>query len=125
MADSNRVYELERLVGELFAAVRKARADAAAALQYAKIVGSAPRNDQPAGGGGEFYVGTASGLITGRSGTTPGSGTVAIVDASGGTLAATGATKAVKNAGASIANGKYCGVQEDEFGTFWAAALEC
>ena len=77
------------------------------------------------GGSGTFMVGKANGAISARSGTTPGSGTVDIYDASSGTLTDTGDDLSVKNLGAAIATGKYVGVEKDKYGVWWVAPQEC
>lgn len=77
------------------------------------------------GGAPRFWIGKATTAITARSGTTPGSGTAEIYDARTGTLTATGATKAVKNAGPAISSGKYVRIDQDGFGIWWVDPEEC
>ncbi len=77
------------------------------------------------GGSSSLIVGKATTAITARSGTTPGSGTVEAYDATTGTLTATGATFAVKNAGAAISSGKYVMSWIDKFGVRWVEPEEC
>lgn len=81
----------------------------------------APRD----GGSSSLIVGKATTAITARSGTTPGSGTIEAYDATTGTLTATGATFAAKNAGAAISSGKHVMSWVDKFGVRWVEPEEC
>jgi hypothetical protein len=64
--------------------------------------------------------------ITASSGTTPGTGTVDFywLNASN-VVEATGQSETVWHMGPLISSGKYCWAQKDQFGEWWAAALEC
>lgn len=85
---------------------------------------SAPMLRGPAAGRGG--LGKASGAITARSGTTPGTGTVDIWQNNAGTLEATGDSVDVVNVGIAISSGKYVWWQEDdETGDMYVAPLEC
>lgn len=79
------------------------------------------------------YIGVASGNITARSGTTPGTGTVTVkYVAASGSLASVGADIAVKNcssttmtSGNGIDSGQYCSIWRDAFGVWWVSPEEC
>lgn len=71
-------------------------------------------------------MGVASGDITSRAGTTPGTGTVAFYwKNAAGTLEATGQSETVWNPGIAITSGKYVWVQQDMAGDWYVAPLEC
>lgn len=116
--------EIERRLEAFFHSLKEVESEQARQAQMLDKVASmagAPRSEAaPA-----FYIGKASGNITARSGTTPGTGTAEAWDASTGTLTATGATRTVNNAGTIISSGKYIAYQKDPFGVWWAAPLEC
>jgi hypothetical protein len=76
------------------------------------------------------YIATASGTITARSGSTPGTGTVVLQTWNGTALAAMtgpGATWPVKNwnsASGGVASGKYCVILKI-YGVYWVINAEC
>lgn len=78
------------------------------------------------------YLCVASGAITARSGTTPGTGTVTLCWLTGGVitslsqmLTAYNASASTMTSGNGIDSGQYCWVQQDCFGTWWVTPLEC
>jgi len=76
-------------------------------------------------------VGVASGDITPRSGTTPGTGTVSVKRYDGTNLIAShdvdvlNASADTMTGGAGITSGKYVWIGEDADGNLWVAPLEC
>jgi hypothetical protein len=71
-------------------------------------------------------LGVASGTITARSGTTLGGGTVNFYWRNpSGSLEATGQIETVYNPCAVISDGKYVWAQQDSFGDWYVAPLEC
>jgi len=68
-----------------------------------------------------------SSTITARSGTMPGTGTVTPKYYDGSALASDGGDLTVYffSASATIASGKYCWIQQDQFGEWWITSVEC
>ena len=70
-------------------------------------------------------IGLTTTTISARSGTTPGSGLVAIQKFSGGTLSDSGTiVTAYSYNGTAIGSGKYCTLTQ-LFGVWWIAPAEC
>src|SRR5262245_13644293 len=80
---------------------------------------------------GAGWVGTASGAISPRSGSTPGTGTVTVRRYSGTTLLDSftvdvlNASSNTMTGGSGIESGQYCWVQPDGDWTWWVSPLAC
>jgi len=107
-----------------------------------KIRGGAGLSVRQGGGGLQLtsldpnnrYLAVANGNISARSGTTPGTGNVDVcwINPSGPTITNIGPTIAVYNpssstmtSGQGIDSGQYCWIEQDPFGSWIVAPLEC